>query len=162
MILVIDASPLIAFYSGNELSEPDLLHEFAKNGFSLIVPVAVFEEIRNGRKQTFLTLTKAIEEKKIQVNRDISADETTSFGKRYPRLHEGEIQVLLLGLKLKASGVPYYCAIDEGPGRTVAERNGIAVKGTKGLIAILNQLGIIEKDKMESLLYRLNHCSFRP
>jgi len=162
MILVIDASSIIAFYSENELGEPNLLHELAKNGFSLIVPVAVFVEIKNGRRPTFLTLTKAIKEKKIQVNRDISSNETISFGKRYPRLHEGEIQVLLLGLRLKASGVPYYCAIDEGPGRSVAERNGIAVKGTKGLIAILNQLGIIEKDKMESLLYRLDHCNFRP
>jgi predicted nucleic acid-binding protein len=162
MILVIDASPLIAFYSENELGEPKLLHELVKNDFSLMVPVAVFEEIRNGRRPTFLTLTKAIEEKKIQINRDISSDETISFGKRYPRLHEGEIQVLLLGLRLKASGIPYYCAIDEGPGRTVANRNGIAVKGTKGLIVMLNQLGIIKKDEMESLLYRLDHCNFRP
>jgi predicted nucleic acid-binding protein len=162
MILVIDASPLIAFYSENELGEPNLIHELSKNGFELMVPSAVFEEIRNGRRPTFLTLTKAVRENKIQINHDISSDETISFGRHYPRLHKGEIQVLLLGLKLKASGVPYFCVVDEGPGRTVAERNGIAVKGTKGLIVMLNHLGIIEKDKMESLLYRLDHCNFRP
>lgn len=161
MILVIDASPLIAFYSENELGEPNLLHELIKNGFNLIVPVAVFEEIKNGRRPTFLTLTKAIKENKIQINHDISSDETISFGKHNPRLHKGEIQVLLLGLKLKASEVPYCCVIDEGPGRTVAERNGIAVRGTKGVIAMLDQLRIIHKGKMESLLYRLNHCNFR-
>jgi predicted nucleic acid-binding protein len=161
MILVLDASPLIAFYSENELGEPSLFHELTKKGFILMIPTTVFEEIKNGRRPTFLTLAKAIREKKIQVNRDISSDETISFGKRHPRLHAGEIQVLLLGLRFKGSGVPHYCVIDEGPGRTIAERNGIAVKGTKGLITMLNQLGIIEKDKMESLLYRLDHCTFR-
>jgi predicted nucleic acid-binding protein len=127
-----------------------------------MVPSAVFEEIRNGRRPTFLTLTKAVRENRIQINHEISSDETISFGRHCPRLHKGEIQVLLLGLKLRARGVPYFCVVDEGPGRTVAERNGIAVKGTKGLIVMLNHLGIIEKDKMESLLYRLDHCNFRP
>lgn len=161
MIVIIDASPLIAFYSENELNEPDLLHELTMNDCSLVVPVAVFEEIEKGQKPTFSVLAQAIKEKKIQVNSNITSEETVDFGKRNPRLHEGEIQVLLLGLKLKMNGTPYICAIDEGPGRDVAERNGIAVKGTKGLITMLNQLKIIDRNKMESLLYRLNHCTFR-
>ena len=69
---------------------------------------------------------------------------------------------MLLGLKYKASGVPYYCSIDEGPGRGIADKQGISKKGAKGLIALLKEKGIIDRDKMESLLYKLDHCSFRP
>lgn len=161
MIFVIDASSLIAFYSEYELNEPDLIHELTKKNNSLIIPKAVFEEIKNGRKPTFSILTEAIRKETIELRDDISSEKTNSFKKRHPRLHDGEIQVLLLGLKLKASDVPYYCVIDEGPARTIAERNGVAVKGTKGLLILLNQMGIIDKNKMERLLYRLDHCNFR-
>jgi predicted nucleic acid-binding protein len=161
MILVLDASPIIAFYSQNELNEPNLLHQFSNNGYTLITPLSVFEEIRAGRKPTFDILTEATTHKIIEINNEITSQETLVFGKRNPHLHNGEIQVLLIGLKLKASKIPYYCSIDEGPARSVAERNGIATKGTKGLVVLLNELGIIGKDKMESLLYRLSHCNFR-
>ncbi len=159
--MIIDASPIIAFYSENELDEPDLLHTLSQNNHRLIVPTAVYEEIRTGHKSTFSILAKAIKDEKIQVCNDITPEETDLFGKRYPRLHYGELQVLLLGLKLKANGTPYFCIIDEDPARSIAKRIGITVKGTKGLITLLNQRGIIDKSKMENLLYRLNHCNFR-
>lgn len=160
MIFVIDSSSLIAFYSVNELNNPDLLHALAKNN-KLIIPVAVFEEIKGGRKPTFSILEKAIEEQKIEVSDDITVEETRSFEKRYPRMHKGEIQVLLLGLKLKINSVPYFCIVDEGPARTVAIKNEIALKGTKGLLVLLKELGFIDCGFMESLLYRLDHCNFR-
>jgi predicted nucleic acid-binding protein len=161
MILIIDASTLIAFYSQNELNEPNLLHQLSLYDFTLVIPLAVFEEIKSGEKPTIDTLTKAIADGIIKVSGDVSPEETLAFGKRYPRLHNGEIQVLLLGLKYKNLGTEYYCSIDEGPARDIAERLGIAKKGTKGLIALLYKNGIIDGDKMESLLYRLSHCNFR-
>lgn len=123
--------------------------------------MAVFEEIKDGHKRTFSILEKAIEERKVEVDDDVLSEETESFGKRNPRLHNGEIQVLLLGLRLKANSLPYFCIIDEGPARNMALRNGIATKGTKGLLVILNELGLVDKNTMENLLYRLNHCNFR-
>jgi predicted nucleic acid-binding protein len=161
MILILDASTLIAFYSNNELNEPNLLHQLASNGCTLIIPQEIFTEISNGRKPTFNILKKAIEDGIIKISHEVSLEETLAFEKRHPRLHHGEIQVLLLGLKYKASGVAYYCSIDEGPARNVAEKEGVPKKGAKGIIMLLHERGIIDRGKMESLLYRLNHCNFR-
>ena len=161
MLLIIDASVLIAFYSQNELDEPYLLHQLSYNGCTLIIPVAVFEEIKNGKKPTIDMLSKAVDSGIISINKEITNEETITFRKLHPRLDDGEIQVLLLGLKYKALGTSYYCSIDEDPGRHVADRIGVATKGTKGLITLLNEKQIIDKQKMESLFYRLNHCNFR-
>ena len=162
MIFVLDASTLVAFYAENELDEPELLHSLKSDGHQLIIPRAVFEEIEKGRKPTYLILSKAVRDNVVTVNDEISDEETDQFGKRHPRLHVGELQVMLLGLKLKANGeTQFYCLIDEEPGKTIAERNGIPVKGTRGLINLLNKIGIIEKTRMETLLYRLDHCNFR-
>jgi predicted nucleic acid-binding protein len=162
MILVIDASPIIAFYSENELNEPELLHTFAKNNCQLVIPEAVYSEIKRGRKPTFSTLSKAIREGVISINNEITVEETIRFGKRYPRLHDGELQVLLLGLKLRTdNAVQYYCVIDEDPARKVALRHNIPVKGTKGLINVLNKIGVINEQRRKNLLYRLDHCNFR-
>jgi len=161
MLLILDASVLIAFYSEKELNEPELLHRLAKNDCTLVIPLAVFKEIENGRKQTIAILSKALESGIITVNKDVTSEETETFGKRYPKLHDGEIQVLLLGLRNKTSGRSYFCCVDEDPGRTVADKIGVAVKGTKGLVKLLSEKQVISNEKMESLLYRLNHCNFR-
>lgn len=161
MILILDASTLIAFYSNNELNEPNLLHQLACNDCTLIIPQAIFAEIRDGRKPTFNILKEAIEDGIVRISHDISLEETLALEKRHPRLHHGEVQVLLLGLKYKTSGVEYYCSIDEGPARNVAEREGVPKKGAKGVIMLLHEKGIIDRGKMESLLYRLDHCNFR-
>jgi predicted nucleic acid-binding protein len=161
MLLIVDASVIIAFYSKDELDAPQLLHQLSSKGCKLIIPLAVLEEIQKGRKPTIEILSKAVESGIISVNREITTEETIIFRKLHPRLDDGEIQVLLLGLKYKALGTPYFCLVDEDPGRHVADRISIATKGTKGLIALLNEKQIIDKQKMESLLYRLNHCNFR-
>ena len=161
MIFVLDASSLIAFYSDEELNRPDLLHSLANDNNKLLIPIAVFTEIKEGHKRTFAILKNAIAQRKIEVSDDVLSEEAKSFGQRYPSLHYGEIHVLLLGLRFKARSVPYFCIIDEGPARIVAFRNDIATKGTKGLLFLLNQLGLIDRSIMEKLLYRLDHCNFR-
>lgn len=161
MLIIIDASVLIAFYSQYELDNPQLLHQLACNGYTLVIPLAVFQEIKNGRKSTFDILTQAVANWTINVNSEISIEETQPFRKRNPRLHDGEIQVLLLGLKCKTLGTPYFCSIDEGPARRIAERMGVSIKGTKGAVTLLKEKQIIDDVKMESLFYRLNHCNFR-
>lgn len=162
MIFVIDASPLIAFYSENELNEPELLHSLVANYCQLLIPEAVYEEIKAGRKATYSILSKAIEEGNITINKEISLEETKVFGNRYPRLHNGELQVLLLGLRLKSrNSTPFCCIIDEEPARAIAEKYSIPLKGTIGLIKYIRSIDIIDDKKMESLLYKLNHCNFR-
>ena len=158
MMLIIDASVLIAFYSQTELNEPDLFHQLANKGCSLLLPNAVYLEIMKGRKQTIDLLTKAMKKGIIKLNTEISDEETKSFGNRYPQLNSGDIQVILLGIKVKASGMPYYCLLSDNQARNVAQCYGLTLKGTRATISLLNQLNIIDNQKRESLLYRLNHC----
>ena len=161
MLLILDASPLIAFYSSIELDDPRLLHSLATNNHQLMIPQAVFDEIRRGHKDTLNILLKAIADAKVTIDTEVSFEETERFVRRHPKLHEGEAQVLLLGLKKSASGQKYYCIIDETPGRQIAQENKLSLKGTRGLIAYLRGNGIIDGERMASLLYRLDHCNFR-
>lgn len=159
MIFVLDASPIIAFYS--EICEPQSLHKLVEIGHDLIVPIAVVNEISKGRKLTWSTLEKAIEDKKIKVETNISESELQTVRNRYPNLHDGEIQVLILGTKLKKKNCAYKCVIDESPGRKIAKRNQIDLTGTFGLIDVLTELGIIKEEQKENFLNKLEHSKFR-
>ena len=159
MIFVLDASAIIAFYS--EICKPQILHELAEKGHILIAPVAVVNEISKGRKATWLTLEKAIEDKKITVEKNFSQTELQLVRNRYPNLHDGEIQVLIVGTKLKKKDCEYKCIIDESPARKIAKRNRIALTGTYGLLDVLKDLGIIEEQQKENFLNKLEHSKFR-
>ena len=159
MILILDASAIIAFYS--EMHEPQLLHELTNYGYKLLAPVAVANEISKGRKPTWSILKRAIRDGKITIANKFSSSELLTFKKRFPDLDEGEIQVLILGAKMKKRGSEYICVFDEGPARKIATRHQIAKKGTIGLLDVLNDLGIIDKKKRETLLNVLKHSKFR-
>lgn len=159
MILILDASALIAFYS--EMREPQLLHELTDYGYHLIAPVAVANEILKGRKRTCSILKSAIEDGKVTICKEFSSSEISAFKRRFPSLDEGEIQVLMLGAKMKKRGSEYVCILDEGPARKIATRHHIAKKGTIGLLDVLNDLGIIDSEKKENLLNMLKHSKFR-
>lgn len=159
MILILDASPIIAFYS--EMRVPQLLHELTDHGYHLIAPAGVVNEILKGRKPTWSTLKKAINDGKITTVNEFSSSEISAFKKRYPNLAEGEIQVLIYGAEMKKRGSEYMCVFDEGPARKIAIRHQISKTGTIGLLDMLKDLGIIDKKKRENLLKVLKHSKFR-
>lgn len=159
MILILDASVIIAFYS--EICESQLLHELTAYGIHLFAPNAVVKEIRKGRKHTCSILNKAIKDGKITVFTDFSPLEVSAFKRRFPNLDDGEIQVLILGEKMKKRGSEYTCVIDEGPATKIAIQRKIARTGTIGLLDVLNDLGIIDENKKENLLNVLKHSKFR-
>jgi predicted nucleic acid-binding protein len=161
MILVFDASPLIAFYSEKEINEPSTLHELIKFGYEFVVPIAVVKEIQRGRKLTASRLVGSISMGRITVYNKFSIKEVSRLMARYPKLDEGETQVLILGKRLKRKCKEYFCILDEGPATKLAIQHGIAKKGTIGLLDLLNDLGIINKEKKENLLNVLRHSSFR-
>jgi predicted nucleic acid-binding protein len=158
MNLIIDASTLIAFYSSDELNEPALFHQLANNGCTLLMPQAVYQEIMAGRKPTVNILNEAIQKGIIKLSDEVTNEETIAFRNRHPQLHDGEIQVLLLGMKLKTLGLEYYCVSSDIDAKNVAQKYGLTLKGTRAIISLLNQLKIIDDEKRESLFYRLNHC----
>ncbi len=160
-MLVIDASPIIAFYS--EMKVPELLHKLVEFDNCLVIPIAVSNEIKKGRDKhnTFFILETAKKDGYIEIYENFSTDEILTFQHRYPNLNDGEIQVLILGNKFKNEGEEYCCVIDESPATKVAKKLSIFRKGTLGLLDILDEIGIINKVEKTKLLNRLEKSRFR-
>lgn len=161
MKFIIDASCIIAFYSKNELNNPNLLNKLSEKGYELIIPQKVYDEIKKGNKPTIKMLEQAIKNGIIQVDQDSSTEEIIKYKNRYPRLDDGEIQVLLLGYVCKNNNEKYRCVIDEGPGRKVANELSLCLTGTKGIIVLLEQLKIITPTTQETLFKSLRESNFR-
>jgi len=159
--LIIDASSIIAFYSENELNKPNLLHRLVEYGMELIVPQKVYEEIEKGKKSTIELLKKAIKKGFIKIDQNGTKEEIEVFKKRYPKLEDGEIQVIIIGNECKKNNDKYYCIIDEGPGRQIVKDLSLHLKGTIGILNLLEDLHIISSEKRETLYKRLQSSSFR-
>lgn len=154
---ILDSSPVIAFYT--ELNEPDMLHKFIELGYELRIPESVFKEIENGR--TSDTLKSNIANGNIEIIASLPEKEILHFKNRYPYLGNGEIEVILLWLKLKTSVDKNFCIIDDKKARTVAEKHNVVFTGTIGLINMLLKKQAINKDKREKLINKLSSSRFR-
>ena len=142
---ILDSSPVIAFYT--ELNEPDMLHKFIELGYELRIPESVFKEIENGR--TSDTLKSNIANGNIEIIASLPEKEILHFKNRYPYLGKGEIEVILLWLKLKTSVDKNFCIIDDKKARKIAEKHNVVFTGTIGLIELLLKKQAINKDKRE-------------
>ena len=154
---ILDSSPVIAFYT--ELDEPDMLHKFIELGYELRIPKSVFKEIENGR--TSDTLKSNIAHGNIEIMASLPEKEILHFKNRYPYLGNGEIEVILLWLKLKTSIDKNYCIIDDKKARKVAEKHNVVFTGTVGLIDLLLKKQAINKDKRKELINKLSSSRFR-
>jgi predicted nucleic acid-binding protein len=154
---ILDSSPVIAFYT--ELNEPDMLHKFIELGYELRIPESVFKEIENGR--TSDTLKSNIANGNIEIIASLPEKEILHFKNRYPYLGNGEIEVILLWLKLESSIDKNYCIIDDKKARKVAEKHNVVFTGTIGLINMLLKKQAINKDKREKLINKLSSSRFR-
>ena len=154
MKIILDSSAVIAFLS--ELDNPKLLCELNKLGYILLIPNSVFREIEKGK--TFSKLQKSIQNKVIALLDKNDSREIQKLKYRYPSLHDGEIEVILEGIKLNKSNDDYFCVIDETPARKIANQFNIKIVYTIKLLDILEKKGII-KDKTE-LVRKLKEAGF--
>jgi predicted nucleic acid-binding protein len=154
MKIILDSSAVIAFLS--ELNRPKLLSELNELGYILLIPNSVFQEIKKGR--TFPMLQESIQNKAIILSDKNDSKEIQKLKYRYPALHDGEIEVILKGMKLNESNDEYFCVIDERPARKIANQCNIKIVYTIELLDILEEKGII-KDKNE-LVKKLKEAGF--
>ena len=154
--LVFDSSAIIAFLT--EMDDGEFLYALTLSGFSIWVTEGVVVEVK--KEPGSSRLRNAIEEKWIAV-KSTSRNEFEYYKIHYPMLDYAEIEVLQEGLNLRNSNIDYFCILDEGPCRKIADTLGINKMGTEGLLNRMNHLGIIDQATKEKLFSKLHQSSFR-
>lgn len=146
MIIVSDTSPLVCLLHLNKIN---LLRDLFAN---VIIPAAVFNELTNAKiiDQTFLQANSFIQVK-IPYNKK-EVEELMVF------LDEGESEAIVLSKELKTD----LLLIDEAPGREIASKYGISIKGTIGVLLqakdrkLINQVKPLIDKLQTEINFRIN------
>jgi len=153
---ILDASVLIAFLS--ELKNPDLLYKITDIGYRLLVPTAVYSEMKN---PTFDYVRDGAIRGKIELLDSIPATEIRKLKNRFPFLKNGELEVILWGRKLEEDSQKYHCILDDGAARKVAKKTNLIFTGTLGLINFIEERGIITSGERREIIKCLEESNFR-
>jgi predicted nucleic acid-binding protein len=155
-MFIVDSSVIISFY--REIGVPDVLNEFHRTGYLIIVPSRVYGEIKG---TPFNILTSAIESGSIRLCSIMDAESCNEFKFRHPALSNGEIEVILLGLRFRSEGKRYWCVLDDKKARKVAEVLEITVIGTIGLLDFMEECRHISDEQKRAFIEILKSSSFR-
>lgn len=137
-----DTSCLICVFG--EIKKPFILMDWMKSGHRIVITKQVFDELQ-GRADTKSKVNPEIEKGNIKVENVIGDKEIVDFQGKNPRLGKGEISVILFALKLNEQKKKCYAVIDEKKGRGVAEKLGVNLTGTFGLLKTLRSKGFINE-----------------
>ncbi|MCX5809871.1 MAG: DUF3368 domain-containing protein [Proteobacteria bacterium] len=124
MIAVCDSSPLIA------LSAVDGLHLLQQLFDSIIIPSAVYDEVFSSTK-TVASLPEFI------IVKPLASETPSRFLKMY--LHAGESEAIALALECGIERI----LLDDKQARDTADRLGLKVIGTLGLLLLAKQKGLL-------------------
>lgn len=132
-IVIVNSTPIIALSSIHKL---DLLRELYGE---VIIPKAVHDEVMVRKdSETQVSLARA---KDWVLIKNISNSETKKFFK--VQLHDGEVEVMLLGKELEAD----LLVIDDYIAREYAKYLEFKVTGTLGIILKAKENGILKEVK---------------
>ncbi|MDQ6845007.1 MAG: DUF3368 domain-containing protein [Bacteroidota bacterium] len=142
MIIISDTSPLVCLL---HLEKINLL----KNLFEdVIIPPAVFEELVNAKivDEAFLQSYTFIQIKSPSNKKEVE--------ELLVVLDKGESEAIVLSKELKVDLLP----IDEAPGREIAKKIGIPIKGVLGILLQAKQSNLIKdiKPLIEQLQTEIN------
>ncbi len=144
--IVCNASPLIFLAKIDKLSLLD--------AYELRIPVQVEAEVLKGAKRKKQDAEKIAD----YLHAGNITPEKVSLLKDLPHsLGAGERAVISLAVKEKITKV----LIDEAKARTVARFNGLAPKGTLGVLWDAYKSGLIGRDALESLTFDLIQNGYR-
>ncbi len=156
MMMILDSSPLIAFY--REINNPNVLHKVLNIGYKIKIPVSVYGEITG---ETSRKLKGDIDQGKLELIDRVNLEEFMKIKNRYPNLKNGEIEVIVWGLNCKSKKTEYYCILDDKLAKKVAQKYEISCMGTKGLIDFLTRKKEITIEEKDDLIKSLEKSTFR-
>ncbi len=142
MIIISDTSPLVCLLHLNKIG---LLRDLFAD---VIIPPAVFEELINAKiiddfflqANAFIQIKTPINNKKVEELMTV--------------LDKGESEAIVLSTELKAD----LLLIDEAPGREIARRYGIPIKGILGVLLQAKENNLLSdiKSSIEKLQNEIN------
>lgn len=149
MIVVSDTTPIISLIKINRL---DLLKELFNE---VLIPDAVFRELTTNtvfaneaqivRTSSFLKVSSVQNHKALQLLQAVSG------------LDDGESEAIILADELKASVL----VMDEKKGRKVAQKMGIQITGTVGILIQAYDEKKVTADEIKSYLTQLKNSNIR-
>lgn len=155
--MILDTTVLVAFYT--ELQRQDLLKSLKGLECELLIPRAVYEELKLDRN--FQKINEDIKRGIILVLDDVPSEELMHLKFKFPSLHDGELEVIWWGQRFHANGENYFCVLDDRTARKSATKSGLRIKGTIGILNLLNDFEIITKEQKRELCLSLVKLGFR-
>lgn len=149
MIIISDTTPIISLIKINRL---DLLEKLF---VEVLIPDAVFKELTTNtlftneaeivKKSSFLKVSSVQNQKSLQLLQAVSG------------LDDGESEAIILADELKSN----ILLMDERKGRKVAQRLGINITGTIGVLIQAYNEGMISDVEVKSYLNQLKNSNIR-
>lgn len=154
---LMDTSSLILFL--DFIPEYEFLITFAENGEIIIITPPVEKEYYNkikSFKNNEYTLENLINTEILFKEECVIED---IFKTRYFQLGEGEKSIISLGMKYKEQNKEYYCVLDDKNARKVANKLGLNVKGSIGLLLLLKDKNLLTNSK--EVVNKIKNSNFR-
>ena len=149
MIIISDTTPIISLIKINRL---DLLEKLF---VEVLIPNAVFKELTTNtlftneseivKKSSFLKVSSVQNQKSLQLLQAVSG------------LDDGESEAIILADELKSN----ILLMDERKGRKVAQKLGIKITGTIGILIQAYNEGMISDVEVKSYLNQLKNTNIR-
>lgn len=140
---LMDTSSIILFLEF--ISEYEFIITLSETGEVMIITTCVEKEYDEKKDSSInnpkYNLNKLLEDE-ILIKKECEIN--SLFNRRYFNLGKGEKSILSLGLKYKEQCVDYYCVIDDKDARKVAEKLGLNVKGSIGLLLLIKEKGLLQ------------------
>lgn len=154
-IKVFDTSSIVTLIK--EIERPDVFEILFDMGYKIEIPLSVFGEIK--KPLQFDEIKIYLDKGMINIIKDVDTENFIKLKYRYPRLGNGEIEVLSQGKFYENDGkIKYLCVIDDGLPREVAKESGVNYTGTFGVLDFMSSKGCFSTKEIALINERLDNC----
>ena len=151
---ILDSSVVILFL--DDIDEEGCLYMLSEIGEILLLPESVYDEVLD--EDTKSKMNSLISKGILRKIEGANCEENI-LKRRFLTLGNGEINVLACGKNLQKQE-KIWCVIDETHGRNAAEKLGIPLTGSIGLIKILKEKRVLNEDKLKNIVNKIRESPF--
>jgi hypothetical protein len=149
MIVVSDTTPIISLMKAGQL-------EVLQKLFGIVcIPKAVYRELTEN--ETFAEEVRMIRECEFLCMEEVSNEKSVIILRKFTGLDAGESEAIILADE-KQSDV---LLMDEHRGRQVAQKMGIMITGTIGILTQAFDEGMLTKEDVEDCIERMKESEIR-